>query len=77
MVIVNRVMYVLFCVMRSADITLYPASGVSAVIMISDISFQSLMDNKLGLISSGSHKPDLFSPTRALFLPSSLLLTML
>ena len=32
--------------MRGADITLYPASGVFAVIMISDISFQSLMVDK-------------------------------
>ena len=38
---------VLFSVMmRGADITLYPASGVFAVIMISDISFQSLMDHQ-------------------------------
>lgn len=31
---------------EGADITLYPASGVFAVIMISDISFQSLMVDK-------------------------------
>ena len=42
--------------MRGADITLYPASGVFAVIMISDISFQTLMDHLLSL----SSKPDIF-----------------
>ena len=39
---VQCMLSVLFSVMmRGADITLYPASGVFAVIMISDISFQS------------------------------------
>ena len=54
---VQCVLSVLFSVMmRGADITLYPASGVFAVIMISDISFQSLMDHLL----SQTSKPDFF-----------------